>query len=258
MKTRCKYDFVIVSPGRTGSSHLLESIGYYDDIIAESEVFNKGNPYDDSFNLFLKSKFKYKLLGFIFNRNIFSRNRFNFPLQYLIRKFFKKEIPLSTSKKRVFKIVFEQLEAYPYVLSYLLKQSVKFIYLDRINKFELMASMLKAKQDRIFQTFENQEQNRKQFFLCKEEVENYMKEFLSVESHFKSSIGTHNADIFETNYEALFGNYQEVVNQIRVFVGLKEKPLTKVSASKKVNPNPPSKWIKNFDEIEKFYLENYQ
>ncbi len=91
MKKSIKYKFVIVTPGRSGSEHLSETLNNYSDIIVEGEVFNRANHAEDTFSTFVSSKIGFRLLGFLFNREKLSRLKWNKPLSYLIRSFFKKK-----------------------------------------------------------------------------------------------------------------------------------------------------------------------
>ena len=244
---KVKFNFVIISPGRSGTEHLKETLNYFEDIKVLDELFNRANFESDSFNAFLKRNIFYRTLAICFNRQSLSSYNLNFPLQYLIKKFLH-EKGLINKVQYGFKLTLDQLKAYPMVLKLLLNSGVKLIYLYREDRLAQVLSLLKARKTGIYHQIERDEISTAVEFdinvvkaiynFCQREENKLLARLINVEKVILS-------------YEDLFNNYSEQVDTIRRFLDLPKSEIVNYSDLIKQNSNKLESWVSNLDDIKK-------
>ncbi|NLR92511.1 hypothetical protein [Flammeovirga agarivorans] len=254
MKNKLKYDFVVLTPGRAGSNHLMYTLKKSTDALIDFEIFNQVSWEEESFNVFINQHRRYKTLGLLFNRNIISRVKFNFPLEYLIRKFLYNYS--NKNQKRGFRLTFEQAYRYPYVLKYLVKNNIKIIFLDREDTLSMIISLLKARKTLNYLTDKVDQESQKTFSfsppMVLQHLLDYKKEKEYIENHFIQY-----SNIYKLTYESLFSDYEKEYSNILSFLSLINKD-NKIhyTALKKINSQPLKKWVENYDEIISYIKNN--
>lgn len=239
-----KYSFVIITPGRSASEHLSETLSNYSDLTMEGEIFNRSNCSDESFNRFLQTKLSYKILAFFFNREKLSNWEINFPMKFIINHFLKCNSVLS--RKTGFKLTLDQINSYPFVLSYILRNKIKIIYLFRKDLLALTLSLIKARRMQYYQT-RIPETSASLFSFDVEEVKtNYFK-IKNWEINLLNLLPEKLS--FLLSYEELFKQYEQKLFEIRDFLNLKRVPTPEVSDIRKINPMNLESWVENLNEI---------
>ena len=239
------FDFVIITPGRSGSEHLRETLTGYNDINLAGEIFNQSNYEKDSFNRFIKSSKVSAIIGFFFNRQKLSDRKINFPLKYLASKFLQQPtLPISTVNG--FKLTLDQLKAYPFLLDIIKVNRMKIIYLYREDRLAQVLSLIKARQTGVYQTTATSPTTNPTQF-DPQVVKKQYHELLDWEKNLLESLKT---DTFlKLTYETLFSHYEDKLDQIREFPGQAKAPLPILSSLKKVNKSNLSEWVTNLDDI---------
>lgn len=239
------YDFVIITPGRSGSDHLSETLKGYDDITLAGEIFNQSNYEQDSFNRFISSSKVRSIIGLFFNRQKLAGRKINYPLKYLGSKFLQRPA-LPTSAVNGFKLTLDQLNAYPFLLDMIKANRVKIIYLYREDRLAQVLSLIKARQTGVYQTTTTSPTSSRTEF-DPQSVKNQYYELLGWENDLLELLKT---DIFlKLTYETLFSHYEDKLDQIREFLELAKAPLPIFSSYKKLNKSNLSEWVNNLDDI---------
>lgn len=231
--------FVIITPGRSGSTFLAKTLDEHPDIQCDEEIFNRSVNYEGSFNAFIASRLIYSVTGFFFNREKLSTSSLNFPLQWLIGKFLKgKHV-----SRYGFKISLDQLFAYPQLHDLLRKYKV--IYLTREDKQRMVLSLLAARQTGNYDSF-----NGEKVRLDPHTVKHHLNELLTWEkqclNHFK--------ELLLLSAEQLFAEQEITLKSIQDFLELKET-LIPIQSSR-THPESISDWIENYEEVENFLSFN--
>lgn len=241
--------FIIITPGRCGSEHVLETLSSYDDLKVDGEVFNRTNHQTGSFNDFINRSPTRKVMGFLCNREKISRQSLNFPLQKLISSFLTKREsePLTAG----FKLTLDQLFAYPYLLNQLADYQI--IYLGRQNWLEQVLSLLKARQSGIYHVHQKGREIQSCHFDPKL-VLKMIQQQREWENLLLQTLG--NQSIMKLTYENLFKKYQDAILSIREFLNLPVTLPSSTSTLVKSHPNGAKEWVTNFDEIQQFLKIN--
>ena len=244
MKKSIKYKFVIVTPGRSGSEHLSETLNNCNDIIVEGEVFNRTNNAEDSFNTIVSSKIRFRFLSFLFNREKLSRLKWNMPLSYLIRSFFKTK--KEDNVVHDFKLSLDQLYAYPMALEYILQTNCKVIYLNREDRLSQVLSLMKAKRTSTYH-FRKKTTEEKRHTFDKQQVRKMLAQTNQWEAELLQKLKKY--EYIHLSYEQLFENYNQSIDVIREFLALPKTNEYICSDLVKGNPKSLSEWVANLDEI---------
>ena len=244
MKKLIKYDFTIITPGRSGSEHLSETLNNYEDIEMGGEVFNRTNQTHDSFNIYLNSSWWLRLISFFFNREKLSKLKTNFPLNYLIHSFLSIKQPFEMV--RGFKLTLDQLDAYPMVFEILIGNNCKVIYLNREDRLLQVLSLMKARQTGIYHNrTEGIEDDT--FTLDKELVKKQYLETKHREETLVKRLKGH--PYLSLSYEQLFYDYELAIDKIREFLGLPKTSDYRYSNLKKTNRKSVDQLVDNLAEI---------
>ena len=139
--------FVIITPGRSGSTFLARTLKQHPEVHCEEEIFNRAVHDEGSFNHFVQSKGFYRLVGFLFNREKLSTGAWNMPLKWLISRFLRTK----DGGNRGFKISLDQLFAYPQLFSLL--SPYRIIYLNREDRHRMVLSLLAARKTGNYESF---------------------------------------------------------------------------------------------------------
>lgn len=249
MKKRIKYNFVLITPGRSGSEHLSETLNTCEDIEMGGEIFNRTNYSTDSFNSYLKLNGRLKLLSFFFNREKLSKLKVNLPLRYLIQSFLS--IKETSQIARGFKLTLDQLDAYPTVIDLLIMHNCKIVYLNRKDRLAQVLSLMKARQTGAYHHRTKDKENNRYTF-DKTQVKQQYEEVIQRESELMKSI--REDSYFSLSYEQLFQNYEPSIDSIRVFLDLPKSTSYQHSDLVKNNAKELDQWVENLDEV-KQYLE---
>lgn len=230
--------FVIITPGRSGSTFLAKSLNQHPEIQCEEEIFNRSANYKGSFNAFLASDRIYRVQGFLFNRERLSTLNLNLPLKWLITKFLKEK----PATHYGFKISLDQLFAYPQLLSLL--ATFKVIYLTRVDKKRMVLSLLAARQTGNYDAFRGVKVR-----LEPSGVKHLFSQLLAWEkqclNHFK--------DLKLINAELLFAAQEMTLKSIQDYLELKGT-LTPIRSSR-THPESISEWVENYEEIDAFFSD---
>ena len=239
------YSFVVITPGRSGSEHLRETLTGYKDITLSGEIFNHSNYEPGSFNEFISSSKINSIIGFFFNRQRLAGGKINYPLEYLCSKFLQQSAS-QTSAQYGFKLTLDQLNAYPFLLDIIKINRVKIIYLYREDRLAQVLSLIKARQTGVYQT-RSSSQGSSRFEFDAQLVKKQYSELIREEKSLLQSLKT--GTFFKLTYEMLFTNYEGVLSQLREFLGMKKAPLPNLSSYKKLNSSNLSDWVNNLDDI---------
>ncbi|WP_281614167.1 hypothetical protein [Flammeovirga sp. SubArs3] len=254
MKNKLKYDFVVLTPGRAGSNHLMYTLKKSTDALIDFEIFNQVSWEEESFNVFINQSIQNKTFGFLFNRNIISRVKFNIPLEYLIRKFLFNHS--NKNQIRGFRLTFEQAYRYPYVLKYLVKNNIKIIFLDREDSLSMIFSLLKARKTLNYLTDKVDEEPQKTFKFSPLTVLQHLVNYKKEKKYLENQLIQYSS-IYKLTYESLFSDYEKEYSNILSFLSLVNKD-NKIhyTALKKINDQPLKKWVENYDEIITYIKHN--
>lgn len=236
---------VIVTPGRSGSEHLLQTLNSCAGIKLESEVFNQSNFIPASFNGFINSNVWYKTFGFFFNRQKLSKCSLNFGLSFLIDKYITTKFNDATCIWG-FKLTLDQLDAYPHLWKILKSNSTKILYLTKKDKLALILSLIKARKTNRYHStsiskntpysFNSHEVVKQLNWLQKNEM--CFLDFLKPHPHF-----------LHITSENMFQNYDKVLNDIIKFLDLQSDTSFQYSKLKPTNPAQLDDWVTNIAEI---------
>ncbi|WP_109830650.1 Stf0 family sulfotransferase [Reichenbachiella versicolor] len=251
MRNNLKYDFVIITPGRSGSWYLLETLDNYEDISMDGEVFDRSIYENNSFNVFLRSNLLNRLIAFLFNRQSFSRSRFNFPLKYLIQSYL---LPGESSHLGLkgFKISLDQLEAYPQVEKCLADSNCKAIYLNREDKLIHAVSFLRARKTGLY-NIKKKDINVGKIRLNPEQVISQIAESECQEKAFFER--GRFKKVVSISYESLFEDQITTLSSIRAFLDLPIAEMKK-STFVQVTPSKTEEWLENWQEIKTSFDKN--
>ena len=227
--------FVIITPGRSGSTFLAKTLNQHPQVHCEEEIFDRSVSDSSSFNAFVSSGLLKKTIGFFFNREKLSVLRVNLPLKMLITSFLRRK----NHDFYGFKISLDQLFAYPQLFEVL--SSYKVIYLTRGDKLRMVLSLLVARKRGNYERFQGSK-----VALDPTEVKRRLEETLEWErqclERFSNALLVKAEELFEDQLNSL--------DHIRKHLGLNESILP--VESKKAHPDSIADWVENFDEIENY------
>ena len=239
------YNFVIITPGRSGSEHLGDTLSQYSDIDMNGEIFNQSNHSKGSFNYFLKIDNLNATLAFFFNRQRLSGYKINYPLKHLVIKFL--EQPISRTSERIgFKLTLDQLNAYPFLIDILLEHKIQIIYLTREDKLAMVLSLIKARESGIYKTQEDDTATKARSFI----IDKVKEQWLAL-THWEAVLlqQLQEVDYLYLSYETLFTSYQDSLSKIRAFLELLQSDPQGQSTLKKLNPTQLESWVLNLADI---------
>lgn len=240
-----KEKFVIITPGRSGSTHLCETLNTGKYIHIHEELFNRAKNDSNTFNAFIHHNRWYKVLGYFFNREKTSRFKVNFVLTYIINQYIHHCV---NNCKEVFgfKLTLDQLHAYPQLLSILKKHQFKVIYLSRKDKLKLVLSLIKARKTGVYQSVDdNNNIVNPEVFDSKLVAEKFM-EITKWENELMNNLKAYNYQ--KIHYEELFADYDSTLHKILLFLDLASIQV-KRSNLKKLNSDDLKSWVRNLKEI---------
>lgn len=226
--------FVIITPGRSGSSYLVDILNHHPQIDCRQELFNRSNYSEDSFNGYCLGK----TAAFVFNRERLSKNPINFPLQLLISAYLSK----IEGDGFGFKISLDQLEAYPQLVKILKKRHYKIIYLTRKDKLRLAVSMLKAKMTQNFDGYDE-----RKIYIDPAMVKKEMLHIASMEARYqKQQLGG-----LVLDFERLSDSFDRIIAHLKI-----AEFTFQWNASGRLNPESMANWVQNWAEIKAMITES--
>ena len=229
--------FVIVTPGRSGSTFLAKSLNQHAEVNCEQEIFNRSVHTPGSFNAFIASRIIYRFIGFFFNRERLSTSLLNLPLKWLIKQFL--HLCSDANKIYGFKISLDQLFAYPQLLKFLAEY--KIIYLTREDKQRMVLSLLTARQTGNYESFSGEKVT-----LNPALVKDQLYELLGWEKLCLEKF----PNVLYLTSENLFSNSEATFEKIQNHLGLSNQIMP--IKSTKTHPDSISEWIENYAEIENY------
>ena len=232
--------FVIITPGRSGSTYLARTLNQHQEVECEEEVFNRSENYNGSFNHFITKSLLNRAIAFFFNRESLSTFKANWPLRWLLSRFLKSKVHLR--KWYGFKLSLDQLFAYPQLFA-ILKSSYKVIYVARLDKRRVVLSLLASRKTGNYSTFDGEK-----ISLDPVKVKSMIIELEKQEAKFKSYFKKK----LEITTHDLFHHMTISFRRIEEYLSLSTS--IKAKASKQVRPDDLAEWVENIDEIE-MYLQ---
>ncbi len=230
--------FVIITPGRSGSTFLAKTLNQHPEISCEEEIFNRSQFYKGTFNHFLSSNPIRRTLAFFFNREQLSTTSFNLPLRWLLLQFLKSK--KQDVRNYGFKISLDQLFAYPQLFS-ILKPNFLVLYLSKADKLRVVLSLLAARKTGSYETFSGEK-----VVLDPVKVKSSLRTIQRQEKQCKAfflqrlDIGTND----------LFNNSKVTFQRIQRFLSLEKE--IESGPSKQLRSDNLSEWVENIDEIEMY------
>lgn len=244
------YNFVVLTPGRSGSEHLSETLNNYIDIEMHGEIFNRSNKTANSFNHFLQSNFPYKLVSFFFNRGKISDIKANYPLMYLISRFLNRSTD-PTSKLKGFKLTLDQLNAYPFLLQYIIKREIRIIYLYRHDRLSMVLSLIRARHTGLYHRRSNSNNSTRYFFKPGEVI----VQIKNIEKWESTFLDNYPYVFLNLTYESLIDSYEQFLREIRSFLGLPAFQNPILSTLKRTDQRPLEAWVENLNDIKLALVE---
>lgn len=238
MQTR----FLLITPGRSGSTHLRETLNTIEGLLLKDELFNRANEELDSFHHYINKKWHRKIIGFVSNRESISTNSMNFTLSGLVQGFLNDFLNVNSVQDVLgFTVSLDQWYAYPQIHTHI--KDWKLIYLTRKDLLRLSLSLMKARSDGNYEIPDG-----KTIALDPEMVKHHVDLFEEWERDFLEGV---KPDLI-LYYEELFNDYSGNIKKIGDSLELGPVEFS-VSNLQQVNPKDTSQWVSNFDEI-KAYL----
>ncbi|MEM0938442.1 MAG: sulfotransferase [Bacteroidota bacterium] len=231
---------MIITPGRSGSTFLAQTLNQHSEIVCEGEIFNRTEFYEGSFNHFLQINPLRRTIAFLFNRERLSTSKSNYPLEWLIRQFHNQK--RTDERLYGFKISLDQLFAYPQLIS-VLKSSYKIIYLTREDKTRLVLSLMTARKTGNYEKF-----GGRHVYFAPVKVKQQLDLILKQERNCRDLL----PESFELTYEQLVGNRANSLLRISNYLELKVGIPPQPSTTQKAHPENISDWVENIDEIERY------
>jgi len=243
-----RYDFVIITPGRSGSEHLSETLHNHPDIQMDGEIFNRSNESSNGLRSFVRSNHTRRALSYVFNRERLSRYPVNLPLQRLIDDFLIARHTSAKAFKSGFKITLDQLYAYPYLFKYIKQNNIRIIYLTRKDLLAVVLSLLQARKTGIYINREDIPAmggepvlfNVNKVQALYHTIADQQKRLYEYMKHMTC---------LHIYYEELFSHYRSHLTNIQRFLELSVIRELPQSTIKKIHPANLSLWVKNLDEI---------
>ena len=224
--------FVIITPGRSGSTFLARTLNEHPEVSCEEEIFNRSVHDPGSFNAFLADNLYYRFLGFWFNREMTSTWKVNIPLQWLIKKF----LQTKPASPKGFKVSLDQLFAYPQLFKIL--SSYRVIYLTREDKTRMVLSLLAARRTGNYYAFDGTKVT-----LEPSQVKSQLHQLLDWEKKclelLRPGLVLKTKELFE-NQELTFERMQDYLQLTA--------PLTPIESSR-THPSTITEWVENYEEI---------
>ena len=239
-------NLVIVTPGRSGSEFLLESLNSNQNFELDGEIFDRSNFADRSFSHFAKTE--RIVLHRLFNRTRLSRLKFNFGLKILVRNFLQQY----DAHQHItgFKLSLDQLSAYPMVADFLKRESTKIIYITAADKLRLSLSLIKARVTNQYHIRHNLSKKTSMTFDLHEVLHLY-KWITQEEASFINDFGGHCLTIEKS---ALFADPLSVLQSIAQYLNISGDQKFEISQMKLVNPENLEDWVENFEEIKEYFF----
>ena len=234
--------FVIITPGRSGSTYLCKLLDLHPELVCEEEIFNRSR--NDSKSLMGFSSQSFPLLNRFFNRDLTLSMSWNWILAWIWRRFLKKK--WKSTSYYGFKITIDQLEAYPSLLDFIANRS-KVILLTRKDKLRQTLSLIKARKTDNYDGFESKPLS----FDTNQVLELHFKHW-----EWENSIKEKAIEYIIIEAESLFDNPKPTLKRILEFLNV--DPLSEIlenAESKRLNPKDMNKWVTNFRDIQKPFNE---
>jgi LPS sulfotransferase NodH len=232
-------NFVIITPGRSGSSYLVDTLNNHPDIICKEEVFNRTHFAAGSFNDYLKQNFARRVLAFLFNREKWSHWLVNFPLHYLVKHYLVGLSIEDRQKSSGFKLTLDQLHAYPKVIKVVVSMGFRLIYLTRKDTTRLTLSLIKARRSGNYDRSDGERVSfdPSEVLMVRNQIQRWEHSFLGS-----------NQDILSVQYEDLFDESEDILELIYEEIGA-DPDRGQRSKMQQVNPTNLEEWVINLEEI---------
>lgn len=205
-KDKQPINYIILTTPRTGSTmlcNILENLGLL------SSVYNSNNDYELEFKP--KENILRDIKPDIFFSELLDKNRIN--------------------NISGFKFMIKHLEIYgenaSYDLGYLLKSfpiGTKFIYLTRKNKIRQAVSFLKAKEDKKWISFkDNNTLNKTEYNITNKEIDYFIRQENKIDYRIKNVFRENNINSLEIHYEDLVDNKKSTIKKILNYLNIEIK-----------------------------------
>ncbi len=233
---------VLVTPGRSGSTHLRDTLNSIDGWVIKNEVFNRTNSEKGSFHWYLQQRFDRKMLGAIANRESISVYKANFILSRLVKGYIGFLESQHVEQEMVgITISLDQWYAYPQIQNHLNNWTI--IYLTRKDVLRLSLSLMKARMSGNYELPDNQLVS-----LDPKTVFEHIMLFKEWENDFLTNV---KPSVIIT-YEELFKNYAGTLKKIFQYLNINHDTRYRISTLNMVNPEDLSDWVENLEEIRSF------
>ena len=233
--------FLLITPGRSGSTHLRATLNSIEGLLLKDEVFNRSHHDEESFNRYLNKKWHRKLLGSVSNRESLSTSPLNFTLSGLVNGFINDLINTNSKEEYLgFTVSLDQWYAYPQIHAHI--ADWKLIYLTRKDLLRLTLSLMKARTSGNYEMPDDRVVE-----LDPQLVEDHIALYEEWESGFLEGV---KPDLI-LHYEDLFENYSNSVKSIVQLLEMKAAEYT-ISGLEKVNHSESGRWVANLEEIKDY------
>lgn len=264
-----KQRFLLLSTQRSGSTYVRLWLNNHPDIRCHSEVFLKGYEDPDGFSAFCSSQPLYRFAYWWARRaGLYRRNPSLWRgtrhlaciliTRYLTSLFEdphhpgpwssikdRRCAPAQSPKSTVgFKLMYDQLETFDFLDSWIRGEEVKIIHLVREDALRIALSRFVAETTRIYHT--TSKLNQDPIYVDPESLIERMRKILASQESIRTRYQL--LDYLETSYETFFGKDGSAKERILKFLGvaeakIEEPPLKKATAER------ISEIVSNFAEI---------
>lgn len=241
-------NFVILTPGRSGSTHLCRTLKNHSQIVVEEEIFNRAFTGEGSFTYFMNNSILRRSAGYFFNREKTTPLRINIPIRYFIYSFLLQKINI-TDKSYGFKLTLDQFEAYPHLKDILTELNFTIIYITRHDKLKMVLSLLKSRKTGIYDSHQSNEMSlTTRMYFDPNLVEFVYKKIVQDEKKVLNLFKTQSTIIIY--YEDLFQDYNKHLKQISSILSVRHKSIA-LSNLKKLNSDDLEDWVSNIEELKR-------
>ncbi|HEU5289676.1 MAG TPA: sulfotransferase domain-containing protein [Cyclobacteriaceae bacterium] len=238
--------FIILTPGRSGSTYLQQLLNSDPAISCYDEIFNVANKNNNSFYSFCRTN--NPKISFFFLRGKFSRSSWNFPLAYLFRQYLK-SIYIKTSATKIgFKLIYNQLLHYHPLASWVSGNPIPIIHLQRKNLLKAAISHIKARSTGIYTSTSVSLEKRQKINISPAAILNELRSSSAEKLKCESLI--RNNPSITIYYEDLFKNLPSTIQQLQAFLHIENVSFQKPDIVK-TNPDRIDEIIENYDDLKK-------
>lgn len=228
--------FIIAGTQRTGTSLIRSTIGKHPDIYCMGELLlfskGRGKRTENSYRQFINKSTANKI------RHYFNREK---NVRLYMDEVFRPEQGACVG----FKLMLDQVQAFPAVGKYLIENKVAIIHVVRENVLKTHVSRVSAKTRKMYHSTENV--NPDKILLPTDSLVSRLDDISAEAVNWRDIVG--NNPYLRVNYEDFTKDKAGQLSNVLTFLGLEEKG-TMESDLKKINQDDLRDVIENFDQVE--------